>query len=119
MFGFDEAKNQRDEVYEHHESHFSHEAIAGGVAFEAMKKWEDSQRSKGDVVQHSFAKELLMGFAGAEVDKLAETKGIDFASKERAKHEAKKQAENLYDQHYGGMDQYDPRQTRRHHSMDY
>lgn len=30
-----------------HQAKFSHEALAGGIAFEAMKKWEDSQRKKG------------------------------------------------------------------------
>lgn len=30
-----------------HKAKFGHEALAGGIAFEAMKKWEDSQRKKG------------------------------------------------------------------------
>lgn len=67
-----------------------------------------SHPTTGKPVSHAFAKELLAGFAGAEVDKLAETKGEDFFDRERAKHEARKRAENLYDQHYGGQDQYDP-----------
>jgi hypothetical protein len=62
----------------------------------------------GQPVSHAFAKEMLAGLAGAEVDKLAETKGEDFFDKERSKHEAKKRSENLYDQHYGGQEQYDP-----------
>lgn len=62
----------------------------------------------GETVNHGFAKELLAGFAGAEVDKLAETRGMDFVTKERSKHAAKKQAEELYDQQYSGYDQYDP-----------
>ena len=59
-------------------------------------------------MNHAFAKELLAGFVGAEVDKLAETKGEDWFDRERAKHEAKKRAENMYDDHYGDQDQYDP-----------
>lgn len=59
-------------------------------------------------MNHRFAKEMLAGLAGAEVDKLAETRGMDEVTKERAKHQAKKQAESLYDDQYGGMDQYDP-----------
>jgi hypothetical protein len=66
----------------------------------------------GKPVSHTFAKELLAGFAGAEVDKLAETKGENWFDRERSKHEAKKRAENLYDQHYGGNGQYDPLVTR-------
>lgn len=67
-------------------------------------------------MSHAFAKELLAGFAGAEVDKLAETKGEDFFDKEKAKHHAKKRAEELYDNHYvdnHGADQYDPNQYDR------
>ncbi|KAF7561069.1 hypothetical protein G7046_g3080 [Stylonectria norvegica] len=120
MFGFDEAKDKRDEVYDgQHEGHLSHEVIAGGAAFEGMRKWEESQRNKGEVVNHSFAKELLAGFAAAEVDKLAETRGMDYVDKERTKHQAKKQAEHLYDQQYSDQDQYDPNESRRHPSMDY
>ena len=64
-------------------------------------------------MSHAFAKELLAGFAGAEVDKLAETKGEDFFDKEKAKHQAKRNAERMYDDHYvdnHGADQYDPNQ---------
>jgi hypothetical protein len=68
----------------------------------------------GKTVSHAFAKELLAGFAAAEVDRLAETKGADFIDRERAKHDARKNAENLYDQHYGDYDQYDPNQQQPH-----
>ena len=37
----------------------------------------------GKPVSHSFAKELLAGFVGGEVDKLAETKGMDYYDKEK------------------------------------
>jgi hypothetical protein len=105
--------------------------IGGAAAFGAFKVFEDRQRADGRLrlyihinnviteilihhlitgqpVSHAFAKEVLAGLAGAEVDKLAETKGEDFFDRERSKHEAKKRAENLYDQHYGGQEQYDP-----------
>jgi len=65
----------------------------------------------GKPVSHQFAKELLVGIAGAEVDKLAETKGMDFVDREKAKHHAKENAEQMYDEHYiqnQGADQYDP-----------
>ena len=62
----------------------------------------------GKVVNHQFAKEMLVGIAGAEVDKLFETKGLDFLDKEKAKRHAEKQAEHLYDQQYSQYDQYDP-----------
>ena len=62
-------------------------------------------------MSHQFAKELLAGIAGAEVDKLAETKGLDFVDREKAKRHAKQNAEHMYDEHYirgQGADQYDP-----------
>ncbi|KAI0124197.1 hypothetical protein BJ170DRAFT_75512 [Xylariales sp. AK1849] len=121
MFGFGEAKEKRDELYdgEPHQSSLTHEAIAGGAAFEAMKVFEDRQRNNGEPVKHQFAKEMLVGLAGAEVDKLFETKGLDEFDREKAKHQAKKQAESLYDEQYGDQDQYDPNSTGRHPSMDY
>lgn len=62
----------------------------------------------GKEVSHSTAKEILAGLAAAEADKLIETKGLDYIDAEKAKHHAKKQAEQLYDDHYGGQDQYNP-----------
>ncbi len=67
--------------------------------------------SVGKPVSHQFAKELLVGFAGAEVDKLVETKGLDYIDREKAKHQAKEQAEHLYDEHYinrHNAEEYDP-----------
>ncbi|KAI0471768.1 hypothetical protein GGR56DRAFT_655435 [Xylariaceae sp. FL0804] len=121
MFGFGEAKEARDQMYdgEPHESSLSHELIGGGAGFEAMKLFEDHQRKEGKPVEHAFAKEMLAGFAAAECDKLFETKGLDAYDREKAKHEAKKHAEHLYDQQYGGQDQYDPNASERHGTMDY
>jgi hypothetical protein len=38
-----------------------------------------------------------MGLVGAEVDRLAETKGEDFIDREKAKHDAKKHASEMYE----------------------
>lgn len=62
----------------------------------------------GKPVSHQFAKEALAGFAGAEVDRLAETKGMDEYDREKVKRQAQDNASNMYDQHYGDQDQYDP-----------
>lgn len=70
----------------------------------------------GKPVSHQFAKELLAGFAGAEVDKLAETKGEDWFDREKTKRHAKERAEQMYDEHYidnQGANQYDPNQYDR------
>ncbi|KAI9740482.1 MAG: hypothetical protein M1834_005062 [Cirrosporium novae-zelandiae] len=113
MFGWGDADDAHRQVYREdggpeHQAKLSHELIAGGAAFEGFKKFEDHQRAEGKPVNHAFAKEVLVGFVGGEVDRLAETKGMDFADKERAKHQAKKHAEEMYDSHYGENDQYDP-----------
>ena len=76
----------------------SHEVIAGAASFYAMHEFEEHQRESGEEVSHGFAKEMLAGFAGAGVDRIAETKGADFIDKEKAKHEAKQKSAELYDQ---------------------
>jgi len=102
---------------EKHEGKFSHELLAGAASFGAFKVFEDHQRKEGKTVNHAFAKELLAGFVGGEVDKLAETKGEDFYDRERAKHEAKQRANQMYDDHYGNQDQYDPNQQGPHRDL--
>jgi len=59
-------------------------------------------------VQHAFAKELLAGFAGAEADRLFETKGLDFLDREEAKHKAKENTEQMYNEQYGDGNDWDP-----------
>ena len=54
------------------------------------------------------AKEALMGMVGVEMDKWGETKGMDKVDTERAKHQAKEQAEHMYDEQYGNQDQFNP-----------
>ncbi|KIW99375.1 uncharacterized protein Z518_11363 [Rhinocladiella mackenziei CBS 650.93] len=112
MFGWDEGRDAHQQVYgsggHNNQAKFSHELIAGGAAFEGMKLFEDHQRQEGKPVSHAFAKELLAGFVGGEIDKLAETKGMDEYDAYEAKKRAKEHAERMYDDHYQGMDQYDP-----------
>lgn len=50
--------------------------------------------------RHQLTKEMLASLAGAEADKLFETKGLDGLDRERAKIEARQQAEALYDRNY-------------------
>lgn len=58
-----------------------HETVAGGAAFAAMHEWEKYQKKQGQDVDHGFAKEAVAGLAGAEVDKLFETHGLDWIDK--------------------------------------
>jgi len=118
-FGWGDSQDAYNQAYDNdgeNKSSLGHEVIAGGAAFAGFKAFEDHQRKEGKPVSHQFAKELLAGFAGAEVDKFAETHGEDWYDKEKAKHEAKRNAENMYDEHYvqnQGADQYDPNQYDR------
>ncbi|KAI9850308.1 MAG: hypothetical protein M1838_005868 [Thelocarpon superellum] len=129
VFGWDDSQQAHDQVYvqgggydQPNEAKFSHEMIAGAASFAGFKAFEDHQRNEGKPVSHAFAKELLAGFVGGEVDKLAETKGMDFYDRERAQHQAKESAGNMYDQHYvqqQGADQYDPNQYGRPQQLNY
>ncbi|KAF8476622.1 hypothetical protein DFH94DRAFT_694750 [Russula ochroleuca] len=76
-----------------HESHVTHELIAGAAAYEAAKAYEQHKVANGKPVSHEKAKELIAGFAGAFLDKEVETRGLNFIDKEKAKHQAKKYAE--------------------------
>ncbi|KAL6722348.1 hypothetical protein ACLMJK_001455 [Lecanora helva] len=128
MFGWDDAQNDHQRVYdndggynqpEQHEGKWSHELLAGAASFEGMKLFEDHQRKEGKPVSHAFAKELLAGFAGGEVDKLAETHGMNEYDKMRAHHQAKERSHDLYDQQYGNNDDYNPDQQRPHGNLGY
>jgi hypothetical protein len=59
---------------------------------------------------------LLTYDTGAEVDRLAETKGEDWFDREKAKRQAEEHAKSMYDEQYidnHGADQYDPNQYDR------
>ncbi|WPH03853.1 Hypothetical protein R9X50_00673600 [Acrodontium crateriforme] len=110
MFGFGDAQDNYNEIQnapEEHKAKFSHELLAGGASFAAFKAFEDHQRNEGKPVSHQFAKELLAGFAGAEVDKLAEGTGRNWVDKEEREHahrKARENAEQMYTNHYQGGD---------------
>jgi len=114
-FGFDpfphqQAEQHYQDVYHNpqpHQSSLTHEAIAGAAGFAAMKAYESHLRATGQQPTHSMMKEILAGIAAAEVDKLAETKGLDFIDRQKAKRMAAHQAHQLADQRYGGGTGYE------------
>ncbi|KAA1466397.1 hypothetical protein DENSPDRAFT_862438 [Dentipellis sp. KUC8613] len=77
-----------------HKAELSHELIAGAASYEAAKAWEKHLQENGKPDDHAKAKELLAGFAGAFVDRIVETKGLDFVDKEKAKRQARENLEN-------------------------
>lgn len=56
----------------------------------------------GVAENHTFAKDILAGFAGGEADKLVETKGENFYDREKMKRDAQQNASDYYDQQYQG-----------------
>eukprot|EP00891_Asterochloris_glomerata_P007934 jgi/Astpho2/7934/gw1.00118.54.1_t len=85
----------------------SHELLGGAAAFMAMRQalagleYEKHVSKNGNPPSHAFVKEMLAGIAGklccwccAEVDRLAETKGMDYMDREKAKRHAKQQVSN-------------------------
>ncbi|KAI0028466.1 hypothetical protein K488DRAFT_58513 [Vararia minispora EC-137] len=83
-----------------HKAELSHELIAGAAAYEAAKAWEKHQEENGKPDSHAKAKELMAGFAGAFVDRLVETKGLDYIDREKAKRQAREQVEERLEAEY-------------------
>jgi len=71
----------------------SHELVAAAASYEAAKAYESHVAANGKPDSHAKAKEILAGAIGAFIDREAETKGLNFIQKEKAKHDAKKRAE--------------------------
>ncbi|EJU05278.1 hypothetical protein DACRYDRAFT_45962 [Dacryopinax primogenitus] len=89
-------------VQPEHKASWTHEAIAAAAGFAAMKAWESHLRATGQQPTHETMKEILAAIAAAEVDRLAETKGLDFIDRERAKHQAVAQAHAFANERYRG-----------------
>ncbi|KAI0774284.1 hypothetical protein C8Q74DRAFT_1269269 [Fomes fomentarius] len=84
----DEAQAYDQVVNAPHEAKLSHELIAAAASYEAAKAYEQHCDANGKPQSHEKAKELMAGFAGAFIDRIVETKGLDFVDKERAKRHA-------------------------------
>jgi len=91
----DEAGAYDQVVNAPHKATLSHELIAGAASYEAMKAYENHCAENGQPASHAEAKELLAGFSGAFVDRIAETKGLDFIDRERTKRQAHQQLSDV------------------------
>jgi len=121
MFGWNESEDAYNQVQQsENTSSFGHEAMAGAASFAAMKIYEKRQRENGTIVSHGLAKEMIAGIAGAEIEKLAETKGADAWDRHEAKQRAEQISQHLYDEHYVqncGANEYNPNQYEAHDSF--
>jgi hypothetical protein len=78
---------------------WTHEMIAAAAGFEAMRTYERHQaKQTGQPPNHSIVKGILAGLAAAAVDRLIETKGLDWIDAQRAKTGAARAAENMVEQ---------------------
>ncbi|KAJ3089243.1 hypothetical protein HK100_007817, partial [Physocladia obscura] len=90
-------------------ANLGHEVLAGAAGFEALRLIEQKHaEALGEKPKYSFFKELLAGFAAAEVDKIVEThslreRGFDDAKINQLKADAIKQAHDGFDSHYGAI----------------
>ncbi|KAG1754070.1 uncharacterized protein EDB91DRAFT_1101464 [Suillus paluster] len=82
-----------------HEASLSHELLGGAVAFEAARAYEQHCAKNGKPDNHALAKELFAGFAGAALDRVAETKGADMWS-DHQKKQARKHAQEVVEERF-------------------
>jgi len=76
-----------------HKGEITHELLAGAAAYEASKAYEKHCAAHGKPTDHAKAKELIAGASGAFIDRVVETKGLNFIDAQKAKHRAREQAE--------------------------
>lgn len=79
----------------------THELLAGAAGFEAMRLYEIYREREGIPVNHALAKEIVAGFAAAEIDKHFDSGRYRHLSRHEAKRLARAQAEYLWQQQYG------------------
>jgi len=82
-----------------HKAKLSHELIAAAASYEAMKSYENKRKAEG-AHDHTKGREIVAALAGAEVDKLVETRGLDWVDADRAKKQAREHAVQAYDERY-------------------
>ncbi|KAL6303237.1 hypothetical protein BKA93DRAFT_344932 [Sparassis latifolia] len=76
-----------------HQAHLSHEVIAAAASYEAAKAYEKHCEANGKPANHKEATELLAALTGGFIDRLVETRGLDFIDKEKAKRDAHHRAQ--------------------------
>ncbi|KIM84851.1 hypothetical protein PILCRDRAFT_67324 [Piloderma croceum F 1598] len=89
----DEAQAHAELTNAPHKASVTHELLASGIAFEAAREYEKHVEKNGKPANHKAAVEILAALTGGLVDRIVETKGLDHIDKEKAKHQAKKRAE--------------------------
>jgi hypothetical protein len=97
------AQGAYDQVYGGGMPHddVTHEILAGAAGFEAMRMYEHHREREGIREHHELGKEMLAGFAAAEVDKHFQDDRYRHLDREQARFQAQQQADYLWQQQYG------------------
>ncbi|CDH57158.1 predicted protein [Lichtheimia corymbifera JMRC:FSU:9682] len=98
---FDHFQSQHEEVMNTesgHEGKLSHELIAAAASYEAAKAYNDHCAANGEEPDHAKAKEFMAAAAGAFIDKMIETKGLDYLDKYKARKHAEDNINEGYNQ---------------------
>ncbi|KAL4062852.1 CipC1 protein [Scleroderma citrinum] len=67
--------NAHNEV--HSKGNYAHEFIAGAIAYEAMRKYNEYRANGGQVNNHAHAQDLIAGFATDALTDIVKTMGRD------------------------------------------
>ncbi|KAM5540524.1 hypothetical protein V8D89_005982 [Ganoderma adspersum] len=98
--GFFHSDSDEAQAYEQvtnapHQAKLSHELIAAAASYEAAKAYEDHVAKNGQPDSHAKAKEILAALAGGFVDRIVETKGLDYVDKQKAKAHSEQKFEEV------------------------
>ncbi|KAJ9106274.1 hypothetical protein QFC21_001419 [Naganishia friedmannii] len=110
FFNHDDTDEQQAYETVQREGSTSHEVVAGAASFMAMRMYMKKQDEEGKPESFETAKEIIAAMAGAEADKLIETKGLSEVDRMKARHQAEENAKRALsksgqfgdDQNYGG-----------------
>jgi len=98
---YNDIYNHPGPAQEEHKASWTHEAVAAAAGFAATQAWEAHVKAGGKEPSHEVMMETLSAIAAAEVDKLIETKGLNWIERERAQHDAVVQAQHYAEEKYG------------------
>jgi hypothetical protein len=76
----------------------THEMLAAAAGFEAMRMYEHHREREGASAHHQLAKEMIAGFAAAEVDKHFEQGRFGHLDRDQARAQAQRHALGLFEQ---------------------
>ncbi|KAF9534296.1 CipC-like protein [Crepidotus variabilis] len=96
----DQAQAYDQVVNAPHKAELSHELIAAAASYEAAKEYEKHVAKNGQPPSHEKAKEILAALSGGFIDRIVETKGLDYVDTQKAKHHAKQQLSDVSSSDY-------------------